>query len=112
MSIVVEEAHYSDSFAPTKADADDEEIFRLLKACRLDTEDQERRASVTHTAHSDWQQSLLTPRNITDYATIEETKRKALHSADSSIQYSGPETRFYRGASYRKGADGQWHLQK
>jgi dihydroorotate dehydrogenase subfamily 1 len=112
MSIVVEEVHYSASFTPTKADADAEETSRLLKAFRIDTENQERRTPVTHAVLSDWQQSPLAPGNITAYAAIEETKRRALHSTDNSLQNSDPETRFYRGASYRKGGDGQWHLQK
>jgi hypothetical protein len=112
VSIVVEEAPYIASFTPTKVDADAEEILQLLKAFRIDTEDQERRTPVTQAAHSDWHQSPLAPRNITDYAPIEDAKRRALHSTDNSIQNSEPETRFYRGASYKKGADGQWHLQK
>ena len=110
VSLVVEEGPFIASFMRTKADADAEEIAQLLDAFRIDTEDEERRTPVTHAAHWDWQQ--VPPRNISDYAAIEEVKRKALHSTGHSIQNSEPETRFYKGASYRKGADGQWHLQK
>ncbi|MGD0097245.1 MAG: dihydroorotate dehydrogenase [Terracidiphilus sp.] len=111
VSIVVEEAPYITSFMPTKAGSDAEEILQLLKAFRIDKEDQETRTPVTHFAISDWHQSPLAPRDITDYTAIEEEKTRALYRIGNSLHNSEPETRFYRGASYRKGADGQWHLQ-
>ena len=111
VSIEVEEASYIASFTPAKVDPDAEEIFQLLKTFRIDTEDQERRTPVTQAVLSDWQHSPLAPMNIADYAATEETKRRALHGIGGSIQNYEPETRFYKGAMYRKGADGQWHLQ-
>jgi len=112
VSIEVEEARFAASYTPTKAETEAEELFQFLKPFRIDTEDQERRAPVTYAAVSDEQQSLFVPRIVADYSAIEEMKKEALYTADDFILKRQPETRIYKGASYTKGADGKWHLEK
>ena len=41
-----------------------------------------------------------------------ETNRGAMQGSKASNQQVKPETRSYKGATYVKGADGQWHLQQ
>jgi hypothetical protein len=112
VSIEVEEAHFAASYTPTKAETEAEEMFQFLKPFRIDTEDQERRVPVTYAAVSEGQQSPFVPRIVADYTAIEEMKNEALYTADDFILKRQPETRIYKGSSYRKGADGKWHLEK
>jgi Flp pilus assembly CpaE family ATPase len=48
----------------------------------------------------------------TDHADLADAKRGAPLSGSSPNQQSKLETRTYKGATYVKGADGQWYLQK
>jgi Flp pilus assembly CpaE family ATPase/2-keto-3-deoxy-6-phosphogluconate aldolase len=47
-----------------------------------------------------------------DSVSPESTKEEALQGGSIPIQQSKIETRTYKGATYEKGADGQWYLQK
>jgi hypothetical protein len=47
-----------------------------------------------------------------DRNDLADAKRGALQSSTTPNQQSKPETRTYKGATYMKGADGQWYLQK
>jgi Flp pilus assembly CpaE family ATPase len=54
----------------------------------------------------------LAPADRADRADREGAKRVAQPSASTPTQLAEPETRSYKGATYVKGADGEWHLQK
>jgi hypothetical protein len=47
-----------------------------------------------------------------DHANFADAKRKVVTSVSTPNQKSQPETRTYKGATYEKGEDGQWHLQQ
>jgi len=47
-----------------------------------------------------------------DRANLAETNRGASQSGKTPTPQAKPETRSYKGATYVKGADGQWHLQQ
>jgi hypothetical protein len=47
-----------------------------------------------------------------DAADQADTRRGAMQSGKPPIPQVKPETRVYKGATYVKGADGQWHLQQ
>ena len=53
-----------------------------------------------------------TPFTSTDAADRADTKRGASQGSTPPIPQGKPETRVYKGATYVKGADGQWHLQQ
>ncbi len=54
----------------------------------------------------------LAPLDTASYIASGDAERRASQSAGISSQHSGRETRSYKGATYEKGADGQWHLQQ
>jgi hypothetical protein len=47
-----------------------------------------------------------------DAADLADTKRGASQSSRPPVPQGRTETRVYKGATYVKGADGQWHLQQ
>ena len=53
-----------------------------------------------------------TPFTSTDAADQADRKRGASQGSTSPVPQGKPETRVYKGATYVKGADGQWHLQQ
>jgi len=64
--------------------------------------------------------SLLTASTLTPFIAAEtedqtglaDANRETLGSTSTPIQNGEPETRIYKGATYEKGEDGQWHLQR
>jgi pilus assembly protein CpaE len=64
--------------------------------------------------------TLFTPAERTPFAPPETAHRAhvasahhpAMHAAGASSHHEEPKTRTYRGATYVKGEDGQWHLQE
>jgi hypothetical protein len=57
-------------------------------------------------------QTPFTPMDIEDRAGLADAKREALQSAGAPDRQGEPETRTYKGATYVKGADREWHLQE
>jgi Flp pilus assembly CpaE family ATPase len=61
--------------------------------------------------------NLITPKQQAKLAASDKTdqsngKREVSEMGGTSHRENEPETRTYKGAIYRKGADGQWHLQQ
>jgi Flp pilus assembly CpaE family ATPase len=56
--------------------------------------------------------SLMPVSTDEDRSGLADAKGGAAQSGSPSNQQSKPETRSYKGATYEKGADGQWYLQK
>ncbi len=54
----------------------------------------------------------IAPADKADRADYESAKRVAQPGPSTPPQQAEPETRTYKGATYVKGADGEWHLQK
>jgi hypothetical protein len=48
----------------------------------------------------------------TDHTNMADAKEGALEGSSTPTQQGKLETRTYKGATYEKGADGQWYLQK
>ena len=55
--------------------------------------------------------STSTPTETADRADRADTKQEALPSGSTPNRQSEPATRIYKGVTYVKGADGQWHQQ-
>ena len=53
-----------------------------------------------------------TPTDSADRTDLADTKREASPSGSTPNRQSEPETRIYKGVTYVKEADGQWHLQE
>jgi pilus assembly protein CpaE len=53
----------------------------------------------------------FTPEDIADRTDLAAAKRETLPSVSTADQQGEPETRVYKGVTYVKGADGQWHIQ-
>jgi hypothetical protein len=49
---------------------------------------------------------------MADFDDFDEAKQGTRHSGSAPDQQNNQETRTYKGATYVKGADGQWYLQK
>jgi hypothetical protein len=43
---------------------------------------------------------------------LEDAEQMAIHRRTAPGMNGNPETRTYKGATYEKGEDGQWHLQQ
>jgi Flp pilus assembly CpaE family ATPase len=52
------------------------------------------------------------PGDAANYIGLEEAEQAAIHMRAAPGINSKPETRTYKGATYEKGEDGQWHLQQ
>jgi Flp pilus assembly CpaE family ATPase len=50
--------------------------------------------------------------NLTNYIDLADVGQGAMHSRSTPREAGKPETRSYKGATYEKGEDGQWHLQQ
>ena len=57
-------------------------------------------------------QTSFTPTETADRTGLADAKWEALPSAGAPDQEGEPETRAYKGATYVKGADGEWRLQQ
>jgi len=53
-----------------------------------------------------------TPEHAADRAGRAGAHRVDAQHVTAPRQHAGPETRVYKGATYVKGADGQWHLKE
>jgi hypothetical protein len=54
----------------------------------------------------------FTATDTADFTDLADAKWGALPSGSTPDQNGEPETRTYKGATYEKGEDGQWHLQQ
>jgi Flp pilus assembly CpaE family ATPase len=54
----------------------------------------------------------VSPAETTEQTDLADAEPMEATGDSTPGQQSGPETRTYRGATYEKGADGKWHLQK
>jgi hypothetical protein len=57
-------------------------------------------------------QTPLTPADAANYIDLADAERVAIQTRNTPSHTGKPETRTYKGATYEKGEDGQWHLQQ
>ncbi len=57
-------------------------------------------------------QTPFTQTSAAEFTDLADAERKAATSGSAPNQKSRRETRIYKGATYEKGEDGQWHLQQ
>jgi hypothetical protein len=57
-------------------------------------------------------QAPIKPGGAANYMGLEDAAQVAIHPPAMPGLSSKPETRNYKGATYEKGEDGQWHLQQ
>ena len=115
VSLVVEGLPDMDWGTPDATDAEAEELSKSVETDGENVRDREsgmeNNAGTENTglAGSQTQGTSMDAADRTDTA---ETNRGALQGSKATNQQVKPETRSYKGATYVKGADGQWHLQQ
>jgi hypothetical protein len=57
-------------------------------------------------------QAPIAPGDAANYMDFEDAERLASQTYAIPVLNGKPETRTYKGATYEKGEDGQWHLQQ
>jgi Flp pilus assembly CpaE family ATPase len=101
---------------PAPADADSEDIFAVLQANGAVIGGQKRASEskpfLVETSISTGMQARFTATDTSRGTDITDTKPEALQTGSTTNQPGEPETRIYKGATYVKGADGQWHLKQ
>jgi hypothetical protein len=83
-----------------------------LQADGMDMGGTESKTAPEDAAHDAGSQSAYASTDTADRTDFADNKRGAAQSGRPPIPQAKPETRVYKGATYVKGADGQWHLQQ
>jgi Flp pilus assembly CpaE family ATPase len=112
--ILVEGLTEIESVGAEKADEETDSYSEQQRKDNWDMEDRnegvESKTTAEGTVQPAGKQTPLTATETADRAEVADTKRGAMQSNKTPIPQSKPETRSYKGATYVKGADGQWHL--
>jgi Flp pilus assembly CpaE family ATPase len=114
--IMVEGLPEIESVVTETADEETDGYSEQKRDDNLDMEDRdygvESKTAAEGTVPPAGKQTPLTATETADRAEVADTKRGSVQSSKPPIPQSKPETRSYKGATYVKGADGQWHLQQ
>ena len=104
------------SVMPEGAESYEEESSQSLDADSLYERDRESRIEAIKPSEAQADAAeAKTPAGTTETASraaAAETKRETTHGGNAPTHQAKQETRTYKGATYVKGADGQWHLEQ
>jgi len=111
VSLVVEGLPDMDLVEQESADEEPEDNSQSLQAEELEDRKSgiESKTSPEGAPSAAGMQATFTSTDAADQA---DTRQGAMQSGKPPIPQVKPETRVYKGATYVKGADGQWHLQQ
>jgi Flp pilus assembly CpaE family ATPase len=116
VSLAVEGLPNIASVTPETVDADAEDISQSLETDGMNVRDGESGIESNTPAEgralTAGTQTLFTSTDTAERTDFADTNRGALQGGKAPNQQGKPETRSYKGATYVKGADGQWHLQQ
>jgi hypothetical protein len=112
VSLLVEGLPDIDSEEMETAGGEPEDNVESLQADGMDMGGTESKTAPEDAALEAGAQTAFASTDTADRTDFADTRRGAAQSGKAPIPQAKPETRVYKGATYVKGADGQWHLQQ